>query len=660
MSYNKAKFNSDTDTLDERDLTTLSRLESLGYDDDSDEITEIDFDKSLDELKLDMSNDNISPGSKVAKAEGLLTEESPTQDKVKRLLYDAFPVIGSFFLSTSGQFTLLAFAGHIQEKGLAMSPTTVFAGVSMANLYANVTYRSVIIGMSGAIDTLGSQNNGAKNYEEVGYVLQRSVFVLMCVAASFSLWAWLFADKFFLYLGMEADLCEVVGKYLKVRLLEMPFSCFNESYEKYLMAIGIMNGPMKANIALNISVVVWSAIFMGCGLEYMYLAVAWVLSVMLASVVFVAASYHEEAVQRTLMPINLKQIFDTEKLWEFFKLGVPGTVMLCSEWWAYEILTVFAGLLGSAQLACMAIILQTCALFYMIPLGLSVATASLVGNAMGAGMRDLAIQYSKLAIYSIVVIAVLSGVVIFFVSDYIFEFFTSDRTTLDVIDPVAYLIPIFFLFDCVQGVSAGVFRGAGQQAVAAVANVIAFYIVALPLAWVLCFNVKMGITGLMIGISMGCSLQSGIVTFLIFCRQETIFRELAPGVISTVEEEETDDIGGGYTSGAIDDEEQGGGGGVKSVLSKPSGGWFSGVTGSGQRDKKEALGLTLDYSQHDNSLNPIHYSDDDDDDDNYNEGDGEEKREAGGSSGNMGGNGAARKGGELEMMSHTVEAENKE
>ena len=32
---------------------------------------------------------------------------------------------------------------------------------------------------------------------------------------------------------------------------------------------------------------------------------------------------------------------------EFLKLGVPGTVMQCAEWWAFEVLAIFAGMLGN-------------------------------------------------------------------------------------------------------------------------------------------------------------------------------------------------------------------------------------------------------------------------------------------------------------------------
>lgn len=36
---------------------------------------------------------------------------------------------------------------------------------------------------------------------------------------------------------------------------------------------------------------------------------------------------------------------------EFLKLGVPGTMMQCAEWWAFELLAIFAGMLGKHQLA---------------------------------------------------------------------------------------------------------------------------------------------------------------------------------------------------------------------------------------------------------------------------------------------------------------------
>ncbi len=59
------------------------------------------------------------------------------------------------------------------------------------------------------------------------------------------------------------------------------------------------------------------------------------------------------------------------------------------------VLSLFASLKGTDAVAAQTIILQTASLVFMIPLGLGVASASLVGNAIGAKKRALAIQLGK-------------------------------------------------------------------------------------------------------------------------------------------------------------------------------------------------------------------------------------------------------------------------
>ena len=36
---------------------------------------------------------------------------------------------------------------------------------------------------------------------------------------------------------------------------------------------------------------------------------------------------------------------------EYLKISLPATVMICAEWWAFEILTVMAGMLGVLELS---------------------------------------------------------------------------------------------------------------------------------------------------------------------------------------------------------------------------------------------------------------------------------------------------------------------
>lgn len=67
------------------------------------------------------------------------------------------------------------YAGHLDDHADSGSEgvnapgesqgTVTFAGISLANMYANVTGFALLVGMSSAVETLASQQNGAKLYE---------------------------------------------------------------------------------------------------------------------------------------------------------------------------------------------------------------------------------------------------------------------------------------------------------------------------------------------------------------------------------------------------------------------------------------------------------------------------------------------------------------
>ncbi len=80
--------------------------------------------------------------------------------------------------------------------------------------------------------------------------------------------------------------------------------------------------------------------------------------------------------------------------WEFFRLGAPSAVSLLFEWGSYEVNAALAGLRptqlpdGTAdptQLTTHAVLMQTAALWYMVPMGIALSASTLVGNALGSG-----------------------------------------------------------------------------------------------------------------------------------------------------------------------------------------------------------------------------------------------------------------------------------
>ena len=82
----------------------------------------------------------------------------------------------------------------------------------------------------------------------------------------------------------------------------------------------------------------------------------------------------------------------------FLKIGVPGMLMLCFEWWAFELLAIFTGLIGVNELAAEVVIINMISFIFMLPLGISYSASALTGNYLGEGKIDLAKRYATLTV----------------------------------------------------------------------------------------------------------------------------------------------------------------------------------------------------------------------------------------------------------------------
>ena len=136
----------------------------------------------------------------------------------------------------------------------------------------------------------------------------------------------------------------------------------------------------------------------------------------------------------------------TKEWWEFISLGLPGTAMLCSEWWAFEATVIMAGFLGTEQVAAQVIILQVASLAFMVPLGLGIAGCTIVGNALGASKRPLAINMADLAIRSIIGLEFGVAAIIMLVGKWYVRLFTDDEDVLYHSDRMIPFLAFFTFF----------------------------------------------------------------------------------------------------------------------------------------------------------------------------------------------------------------------
>ena len=184
-------------------------------------------------------------------------------------------------------------------------------------------------------------------------------------------------------------------------------------------------------------------------------------------------------------------------------LGLPIGLQYLLEYGAFAAAALLMGVLGTTQMAAHQIAINLASFTFMVPLGVSTATAVMVGHAIGAGDESRARRSAIAGIFIGTAFMCASAVAFRLFPGLLARSYTSDAA---VIALAATLIPIagvFQVFDGIQAVAAGVLRGIGDTHAPAIINVVGFWLIGLPVSWVLAFRVGGGAVGLWWGIVVG-------------------------------------------------------------------------------------------------------------------------------------------------------------
>ncbi|BFZ60072.1 ethionine resistance protein [Saitoella coloradoensis] len=419
----------------------------------------------------------------------------------------AVPMVITSTLQYSEAMASVFSTGHLGKTELAAS--------SLGSMTAVITGISLFQGVATALDTLAAQAYGAGNTKLLGLHLQRCVLLLMLICFGPVAAMWLNAERLLLALGQEPALAHLAGRYLKILLIGAPgYACF-EAMKRYLQAMGLFKAgtyilfiAAPLNIVLNY-VLVWHP-KVGLGFIGAPIAVSFTWWLM----AFLGALY--------IKFIDGKQGWDGFKREAFsgwgpmIQLAVPGVFMVCSEWWAFEILALAASFLGTAYLAAQSVLSTTTSLTFQIPFAVSVAASTRVGNLLGAGLPKPAKTAARVAIFIAVAVGAFNSFWLVMVRHRWGYLFSGDEEVVTIVANVLPLGAFYQIFDSVTAISGGVLRGQGRQKIGGYANVFAYYVIALPLGIPLAFQAGWGLYGLWAGITIALVVIATLLTCAVF------------------------------------------------------------------------------------------------------------------------------------------------
>lgn len=187
-----------------------------------------------------------------------------------------------------------------------------------------------------------------------------------------------------------------------------------------------------------------------------------------------------------------------QNLGTFARLAILGIVHVGSEWWAFEIVALVAGRLGTIPLAAQSVIMTADQILNTIPFGVGVATSARVGNLLGLRSPSGAARAANTAawlsmLFGGVALAVLMGT-----RNHFAKLFNDDDRVVSLTAEVLPLVALFQIADGLNGSCGGSLRGMGRQHVGALVNLVSYYCGALPLGVWLAFH-GWGLQGLWAG-----------------------------------------------------------------------------------------------------------------------------------------------------------------
>ncbi|CAA0824479.1 MATE efflux family protein [Striga hermonthica] len=382
--------------------------------------------------------------------------------------------------------------------------------------------------MASALETISGQAFGAKQYEKIGIQNQTAIFSLIIICIPISI-LWTHMSKVLVLVGQDPEISRETGRFMTWLIPALfGYATLQPLIRYYQMQSLVLPMLLSSTITLCFHIPVCWALVFKSGLGNLGGAVAVGISMWLNVTIFGIYMLFSPTCAKTRAPISIRMF---QGMGEFFRFAVPSAVMICLEWWSFELVILLSGILPNPQLetSVLSVCLNTIATLYAIPYGLSAAASTRISNELGAGRPEGA----RLSVIALMLLAAIDAIVAsasLFASRHVFGYiFSNEAEVVEYVANLAPLICLSVIMDSIQGPLSGVARGCGWQHFGAYVNLSAFYLFGIPIAGVLGFWFNFRGKGLWLGIICGATLQTIMLSIITACtnweKQATKARE---------------------------------------------------------------------------------------------------------------------------------------
>jgi MATE family multidrug resistance protein len=405
--------------------------------------------------------------------------------------------------------------GHMANPALTISAAAL----------GQVLYNTIAFGIAGillGLDTFLSQSHGAGKFDEANRWLLHGLILAAGLALTLILII-VFAPVFMLRLPIDHAVLTGSVAFLRALNYGTPALFLYFTLRRYLQAFNHVRPIAMALVTANLINAAgnwiliyghsWGPIHIpALGVTGAGLATSisrWYLALFMVAALYRVERRHQYGLRSML------RHFEPNRLRRLTLLGAPAGGQIFVEISIFGVVTYLIGIMGRLPLAGHEIALNCASLTFMVPFAISAAAAVRVGQAIGRKAPAEAASAGWAAILlGAGCMAVFSAVLLLFPHP-IARTFTADRAVIAATIPLLFVAALFQFFDGLQITATGALRGAGNTHAGLIVQIVGYWIIGLPIGYVLAFRLHHGAVGLWLGLCAGL-IVAGVTLTLIW------------------------------------------------------------------------------------------------------------------------------------------------
>ncbi|MFC5283931.1 MATE family efflux transporter [Pedobacter alpinus] len=429
----------------------------------------------------------------------------------------AYPVVIS---QLGHMFTMVADSVMVGQLG-----TIPLAACALGNSILGVFLVSGI-GISQGITPLVAQENGKNNKSICGKYLEQGVIISVITGIILFAMVALIAQKLSI-LGQPTDVEIATKDYLLIIGASIIPLMVYQSFRQFAEGLEYTKQAMYVSIIGNIINIIFNflLIYGWFGFPAMGLVGAGIGT--LISRIFMAIGMAYYVIKsKNFTPYIEKfriQKPDFTKIKRIFKLGLPISLQYFFEIGAFSGAAIMVGWIGAQELAAHQIAINLAAFTYMGASGIGVAATIKAGNALGKNdFKDL--KLSAISSYHLVIIYMLITAFVFLTCNTILPWiYIKDESVILIASQLLIVAAFFQISDGIQVVGVGILRGLSDVKIPTIITLIAYWVIGLPLGYILGFTFEMGPIGIWISLSLALTAAA----ILLYCRFRNLVKKQA-------------------------------------------------------------------------------------------------------------------------------------